>query len=57
MSRGPTVANSALESRAGGLALIDDSGPERTSLGSWILKDPEKVILAATPGAVAETLA
>ena len=57
MSRGPTVANSALEIRAGGLALIDDSGPERTSLGTWILKDPEKVMVAATPEAVAETLA
>src|SRR6516165_3482982 len=57
MSRGPTVANSALEIPAGGLALIDDSGPERTSLGTWILKDPEKVMVAATPEAVAETLA
>ena len=57
MSGGPTVANSALEIRAGGLALIDDSGPERTSLGTWILTDPEKVMVAATPEAVAETLA
>src|SRR6516165_10626707 len=57
MSRGPTVANSALEIPAGGLALIDDSGPERTSLGTWILKDPEKVMVAATPQAIAETLA
>ena len=57
MSRGHTVANSVQEIRASGLALIDDSGPDRTSLGTWILQDPEKVMVAATAQAIAETLA
>jgi para-aminobenzoate synthetase / 4-amino-4-deoxychorismate lyase len=57
MSRGFTVDNMIQEIRAGGFALIDDSGPNRMSLGTWILKDPEKVIVAATPQSIAETLA
>jgi hypothetical protein len=50
------VAN-VQEIRTGGLALIDDSGPERTSPGTWILTDPEKVVVAASSQAIAETLA
>jgi para-aminobenzoate synthetase / 4-amino-4-deoxychorismate lyase len=57
MSRVFTIANSVQEIRTGGFALIDDSGPDRTSLGTWILKDPEKVMVAATPQAITETLA
>src|ERR1700732_2199452 len=57
MSRGHTVANSVQEIPASGFALIDASGPERTSLGTWILQDPEKVMVAATAQAIAETLA
>jgi hypothetical protein len=56
MSRGLMVAN-VQEIRTGGLALIDDSGPERTSPGTWILTDPEKVVVAASSQAIAETLA
>jgi hypothetical protein len=57
MSRGFMVANLVPEIRVGGFALIDDSGAEGASLGTWILKDPEKVIVAKTPQAIAETLA
>jgi len=57
MSRSLTVANLVQEIRTGGLALIDDSGPERASPGTWILKDPEKVMVAANTQAIAETLA
>jgi para-aminobenzoate synthetase/4-amino-4-deoxychorismate lyase len=57
MSQGHTVTNLVQEIRTGGLALIDDSGPERTSPGTWILKDPEKVMVAASPRAIAETFA
>ena len=53
MSRSFTVANMIKEIRNGGFALIDDSGPKRTSLGTWILKDPQKVIFAATPQSIA----
>jgi para-aminobenzoate synthetase / 4-amino-4-deoxychorismate lyase len=57
MPPGLTVADSVQEFRAAGLALIDDSGPERTSSGTWILTDPEKVMVAATQEAIAEILA
>jgi para-aminobenzoate synthetase/4-amino-4-deoxychorismate lyase len=57
MSRAFTIADSVQENRTGGFALIDDSGAEGRSLGTWILKDPEKVMVAASPQAIAETLA
>ena len=57
MSRSLTVANLVQEIRTGGLALIDDSGPERASPGTWILKDPERVMVAAKTQAIVETLA
>ena len=57
MSRVFTIANSVQENCTGGFALIDDSGAEGKSLGTWILKNPEKVMVAATPQAIAETLA
>ena len=57
MSRRLAIQNSIQKTRIEGLALIDGSGPDRTSPGTWILKDPEKVLLAASPKAVEETLA